>query len=83
MKAGKMNETSISSFLYLKNPFLPYFQFSFRSSRSTGVTRAVVLDVSKTFVRAWHTGLPHKLKSYGISGRTFGLVLSHLSNRRL
>ena len=29
------------------------------------------------------TGLPHKLKSYGISGQMFGLVSSFLSNRRL
>ena len=28
-------------------------------------------------------GLPHKLKSYGISGQIFGLISSFLSNRRL
>ena len=31
----------------------------------------------------WHTGLLHKLKSYGISGQIFGLISSFLSNRRL
>ena len=31
----------------------------------------------------WHAGLPHKLKSYGISGQIFGLISSFLSNRRL
>ena len=78
-----MNETSISSFLYMKNPFFYYFQFSFRSSRSTGVTLAVVLNISQAFSRVWHTGLPHMLKSYGISGRVFGLILSYLSNWHL
>ena len=28
-------------------------------------------------------GLPHKLKSYGISGQIFGLISSFLSNMRL
>ena len=31
----------------------------------------------------WHTGLLHKLKSYGISGQTFSLISSFLSSRRL
>ena len=31
----------------------------------------------------WHTGLLHKLKSYGFSGQIFGLISSFLSNRRL
>ena len=30
-----------------------------------GATRAVALDISKTFDRVWHAGLLHKLKSYG------------------
>ena len=32
----------------------------------SGATRAVVLDISKVFNRAWHVGLLYKLKSYGI-----------------
>ena len=32
-------------------------------SRS-GATRAVALDISKTFKRVWHAGLLHKRKSY-------------------
>ena len=43
----------------------------------------MVLDISKAFDRVWHTGLLHKLKSYGISGQIFGLSSSFLSNRRL
>ena len=50
--------------------------------RIARATRAVVLDVSKTFDRDWHTCLPHKLKSYGISGQIFGFI-SCLSNRQL
>ena len=77
------------------------FQYGFRSSQSTadlltvvsdrafnrsGATRAVALDISKAFDKAfgvWHAGLLHKLKSYGILGQIFGLISSFLSNRRL
>ena len=31
-------------------------------------TRVVAREISKDFDRIWHTGLLHKLKSYGISG---------------
>ena len=49
----------------------------------SGATRAVAVDISKTFDRVWHAGLLHKLKSYGISGQIFGHISSFLSNRRL
>ena len=49
----------------------------------SGATRAVTLDISKAFDRVWHTGLLHKLKSYGISGQIFGLISSFLSNELL
>ena len=49
----------------------------------SGATRAVALDISKVFNRIWHAGLPHKLKSYGISGQMFGLISSYCSNRGL
>ena len=45
-------------------------------------TRAVAVDISKTFDRFWYTGLLHKLKSYGISGQVFGFISFFLSNRR-
>ena len=41
-----------------------------------GPTRAVALDISKAFDRAWHAAL-------GISGQIFCLISSFLSNRRL
>ena len=43
----------------------------------------MALDISKAFERVWHTGLLHKLKSYGISGQIFGLISSFVSNRHL
>ena len=46
-------------------------------------TRAVTLDISKTFDRVWHSTRLHKLNSYGFSGQIFGLTSSFLSNRRL
>ena len=54
-----------------------------RAFNRSGATRAVALDISEAFVRVWHAGLLHKLKSYGISGQIFGLISSFLSNRRL
>ena len=43
---------------------------------------AVALNIPKAFDRVWHAGLPHKLKSYRISGKIFDLISSFLSNRR-
>ena len=54
-----------------------------RAFNRSGATRAVALDISKTFDRVRHAGLLHKLKSYGISGQIFGLTSSFLSNRQL
>ena len=53
-----------------------------RGFNRSGATRAVALDISKAFDRVWQAGLLHKLKSYRISGQTFGLISSFLSNRR-
>ena len=54
-----------------------------RAFNKSGATRAVALDISKAFDRVWHADLLHKLKSYGISGRIFGLISFFLSNRQL
>ena len=40
-----------------------------RAFNRSGATRAVALDISKAFDRVWHAGLPHKLRSWGISVR--------------
>ena len=54
-----------------------------RVFNTSGATRAVALDISKTFDRIWHASLLYKRKSYGISGHISGLISSFLSNRRL
>ena len=54
-----------------------------RAVNRSGATRAVALYQSKSFDRVWHGGLLHKLKSYGILSRVFGLTSSFLSNRQL
>ena len=54
-----------------------------RAYNRSGATRAAALDISKAFDRVWHTGLLHKLKSYGISGQIFDPISSFISNRRL
>ena len=41
----------------------------------SGATRDVTIDIFKTFHRIWHAVLLHKLRSYGISGQTFSLLL--------
>ena len=40
----------------------------------SGATRAVTFDISKALDWVWHVGLLHKRKSYGISGKTSGLI---------
>ena len=54
-----------------------------RAFNKSGTTRTVALDIFKAFERVWHAGLLHKLNSYGISGKIFGLTSSFLSNRCL
>ena len=50
-------------------------------SRS-GATRAVALDISKVFDRAWHAGFLYKVRSYGISGQIFGSTSFFVGNRQ-
>ena len=54
-----------------------------RAFNRSWATRSVALDISEAFDRVWHAGLLHKLKSYEILSRIFGLISSFLSNRRL
>ena len=51
-----------------------------RALNRSGATRAVALDISKTFDRVWHAGLLQNCKSYRISGQIFGLISSFFSN---
>ena len=41
-----------------------------------------MFDIFKAFDGVWHAGLLQKLKSSGISGHIFGLILSFLSKGR-
>ena len=52
-----------------------------RAFNNSGATQTVTRDISKAFDRVWHAGLPHKLRSYEISGHLFGLISSFLSGR--
>ena len=54
-----------------------------RAFNTSGATRAVALDILKSFDRVWHAVLLHKLKYYGISGQIFFFFSSFFSNRRL
>ena len=54
-----------------------------RALNRSGATRAVVLDISKSFDMVWHPGFLHELKPYRISGQIFGLISSFISNRQL
>ena len=44
---------------------------------------AVTLNISKAFDKVRHAGLPHRLRSYGILGQIFDLILSFVSIRWL
>ena len=46
-----------------------------RDFNRSGATRAVALDISKTFDRVWHAGLFHKLKSHECQVRYLPLFL--------
>ena len=46
-----------------------------RDFNRSGATRAVSLDISKTFDRVWHAGLFHKLKSHECQVRYLPLFL--------
>ena len=44
--------------------------------------RALFLDISKAFDKAWHKGLIYKLKSFGISGNLLNLIENYLTNQK-
>ena len=61
-----------------------YFQYFFAGSCfNSWKTIMHFKTASKAFDRVWYAGLPHKLKSYGISGQIFDLTSSFLNNGRL
>ena len=58
------------------------FDRTFWVFNRSGATWALALDISKALDRVWHAGLLHKLNSYEILGKIYGLVLSFLSNEQ-
>ena len=46
-----------------------------RTFNRSRANQAVALDISKALDRVWHDGLLHKVRSYGISGQIFGVLL--------
>ena len=55
----------------------------YRALDRCGEARAIALDISKAFDKVWHTGLLHKLASYGISGKVWAIIKSFLQNWKL
>ena len=41
----------------------------------SAAARAVALDIFKAFERIWHAAVLHNLRSYGVSGQMFDLIL--------
>ena len=48
-----------------------------------GETNAIALDITNAFDKVWHTGLLHKLKSYGVVGPILRILESFLQERSL
>ena len=62
--------------------FLVVFDRNVRAFSRSGATRAVALDISKAFDKV-SCRSSSQIKSYGISGQTFGLTSLFLSKRHL
>ena len=76
MNLGLLNQLQVLSLTVVSDRIVWAFHRS-------GATRAVTLDISKTFDRVWHAGLLHKLRSWEISGQIFGLISSVLGSEWL
>ena len=70
-------DSTTNQLLYLVNEI----HEAFEDPKSLEV-RAVFLDISKAFDKAWHDGLILKLKQNGISGRLLKLFENDLHNRK-
>ena len=55
----------------------------YNSLDAGGETRAIALDISKTFDQVWHAGLPYKLKAYGVGGPILHILESFSQERSL
>ena len=70
-------DSAINQLLFITHKI--YCAFDNTASKET---RAIFLDLSKTFDRVWHKGLIHKLRSNSISGNMFALVRNFLRGRK-
>ena len=70
-------DSTINQLLYITHSI--HTAFEEYSSRET---RAVFLDISRTFDKVWHADVNFKLQSNGISGPLLVLIESYLSNRK-
>ena len=60
-----------------------YYSLDIYQSLDNGLeTRAVFLDISKTFDKVWHKGLLFKLKLNGISGNLLKVITDFLYQRK-
>ena len=55
----------------------------YRALDKCGEAKAIALDISKAFDNVWHSGLLHKLLSYGVSGNVFNIIESFLTYRSI
>ena len=60
---------------------LAYINYNTFDANPSLDAREVLLDLSKAFDRVWHDGLMYKLKTLGICGNYYGLIISFLGDR--
>ena len=70
-------DSTTNQLLYL----LDEIHQAFDSTKSLEV-RAVFLDISKAFDKAWHDGFIFKLQQNGISGNLLRLIQNYLDDRK-
>ena len=55
----------------------------YNSLDAVGERSALTLDITMAFDKVWHSGLPHKLKAYGVVGPILSILESFLQERSL
>ena len=69
--------STVYQLLYITNQIYAVFE-----EYPTCETRAVFLDISKSFDKVWHDGLVFKLKTYDITGTLLVLIEPYLTSRQ-
>ena len=73
----RLGNSTINQLLYIPESIYTAFE-----EYPSCETRALFLDISKSFYKVWHKGLIFKLNSNSISGPLLVLINSYLSNRK-